>query len=150
MSAALENPPAPTFHHLGEPAWWTCPHCRQHVLLYPALGNNHRCPDGHTYNAHASVRVFHYYYELSEDNRIRCLVLVGAIEDDPLLKVTTLERGRMVEWERKSTADGLKFYPPDPETACEAGMWYDDRLQRHEPIPRRELERRALRGRHTA
>lgn len=150
MSAELLNPPTPSFVHLGPPSWWTCPHCRQHVLLYPALGNNHRCLDGRTYNPNASVRAFHYYYELDPRDRIRALVLVGAIEDDPLLRVTTLEGGRLVEWERKSVAGELRFFPPDPDTATEAGMWYDDRIQRHEPLPRAELERRALRARHTA
>lgn len=147
MSAELLNPPTPSFVHLGEPKWWTCPHCSAHVLLYPALDNNHRCPN---YNPHASVRVFHYYYELTEGNRIGCLCLVGAVEDDPLLRVTTFEGGRLAEWERRRVGDELRFYPPDPGRPTVPDMWYDDRIQKHEPIPRRELERRALRGRHSA
>jgi hypothetical protein len=149
--AATLNPPAPTFLHLGPPEWWTCPHCSQHVLLYPALGNNHRCLDGHTYNGNVSIQTFHYYYELADDCSVRSLNLVGVMDEDPLLRVTTVNAdGTLAEWPRRVVGDELRFYPPDPARAHECQMWYDDRVQRHEPIPRRELERRALRGRHSA
>lgn len=148
MSAELLNPPTPSFVHLGPPSWWTCPHCSQHVLLYPALGNNHRCP---SYNPHTSVRTFYYYYVMAEDNRIRSLHLVGVIADDPLLAVESFDGdGNRVKWQSRSENGALVFHPPDPERAREHVLRYDDRIQRHEPVPRSELERRALRGRHSA
>ncbi len=148
MSAALLNPPTPSFAHLGEPAWWTCPHCTQHVLLYPALGNNHRCAN---YNPHAAPRTFHFYYVLADDHRVASLRLVGAIADDPLLGVESFgPDGRLQRWNRYTENGELVFCPPDAEWSREHVLRYDDRIQKHEPIPRAELERRALRGRHSA
>jgi hypothetical protein len=147
MTASELNPPTPTFDHLGPSRWWRCPHCCLHVLLFPALGNNHVCANQ---NPNVSVKTFFYYYELSEDHRVRSLNLVGVIEDDPLLRVTSFTDGVLVEWSRKSVAGELRFYPPDPEQAASMHMWFDDRIQRHELVPREELEYRAMRGRHSA
>ncbi len=148
MSAESLNPPTPTFDHLGEPELWTCPRCGQANLVYPALPFRHVCSVasiGH------KPRTFYFYYVMSEDHRVHSLHLVGAIEDDPLLRVESFDaRGTLVRWERRSESGELVFYPPDAEWSREHVMGYSPHLQAHEAIPRKELERRALRGRHSA
>lgn len=141
-------PPTPTFDHLGPPEWWTCPHCRQSVLLYPALPNNHRCL---AVNAgFAGPRVFWFYYVMDEDHRVRSLHLVGADDADPLLRVEGFDSGGMVQrWHKRAENGELVFYPFDPELSREHLLGYSPHIQRHEPIPRAELERRAIRGRHS-
>ena len=146
-------PPTPSFAHLGPPEWWTCPHCRQSVLLYPALANNHRCEQvnaGFSGRTGEAVRVFWFYYVMDEDHRVRSVHLVGADDADPLLRVEGFDSEGMVQrWHRRAENGELVFYPFDPENSREHLLGYSPRIQRHEPIPRAELERRALRGRHS-
>jgi hypothetical protein len=96
-------------------------------------------------------RVFRYYYVLRDDHRVESLRLVGADPSDTLLQVFQVAAdGARIPWERRAEGDELAFYPPDPEDSRSPMMNYDDRLQRHDPMERAEMERRALRGRHSA
>jgi hypothetical protein len=96
-------------------------------------------------------RVFRYYFVLRDDHIVESLRLVGAVAEDPLLRVdTVLSDGRSVPWERRVEGDELAFYPPDREDSRMPAMRYDDRVQRHEPMGRPEMEKRALRFRHSA
>lgn len=148
MSAELLNPPAPTFDHLGAPELWRCPKCGENILVYPALPVHHLCrqpgPKG-------GPRTFFFYYTMSEDNRIRSLHLVGADESDPHLRVEGFAAdGSVHRWTMRRENGELVFYPFDSEQAREHCLGYSLSIQMHEPIPRRELERRAVRGRHSA
>src|SRR5262245_13238728 len=96
-------------------------------------------------------RVFCYYWVLRDDHIVESLRLVGALAEDPLLRVFQLDAsGNEMPWARRIEGDELVFYPPDPECSRMPMMRYDDRIQRHEPMERGEMERRAMRGRVSA
>jgi hypothetical protein len=97
--------------------------------------------------------VFYYYYLLTPTVRIHSLHLVGAIADDPLLGASSrTPEGQEVAWGRREENGELVFYPPPGMDEPDGGhtMSYSPHLQTHEAIPRGEMERRAMRGAHSA
>ena len=137
----------PTFDHLGEPDLWRCPKCGEHVLMYQTLPPTHRC----RVTPRCPPRTFYSYYTLAEDCSVLSMHLVGADDSDPLLRVEGFDSEGMVRrWHRRSENGELVFYPFDPRYARENMLGYSPQIQRHEVIPRRELERRAARGQHSA
>lgn len=147
MSAELLNPPTPSFDHLGKPHWWTCPKCAVAILVYPALPVGHVCA---AYNPNHAPRTFYYYYVLTDDHRVHSLHLVDADEADPHLRVESQVNGQIVKWKSKSIDGELVFFPPTEEASRDHYLRYDDRIQRHEELPRHLHHRAALRGRHSA
>ncbi len=147
MPADELNPPTPTFDHLGEPELWGCPRCGEHVLMFPALPPRHTCRQSNR----LTVRTFFFYYVMTEDHRVHSLHLVGADDADPLLRVEGFDQDGMVQrWGKRTESGELVFYPFDTNHSREHLLGYSPHIQRHEAIPRRELERRAVRGRHSA
>lgn len=133
---------------LSAPERWSCPKCGTAVLVYAEFPERHVCLPGVRTPA---PRTFWYYYVLGPDHEVRELHLVNALADDPLLRVEGFDaEGRCHRWYRHERGGELVFTPFDPARAVEHVLGYSPQLQRHEPLPRAELERRALRGRHTA
>jgi hypothetical protein len=129
MSAELLNPPTPTFDHLGAPHWWACPKCGVSILVYPALPVDHICA---SYNANNGAP------------------LIDADDADPFLRVESPVAGKLVQWRRALKNGEIVFYPPTEEASRNHYLRYDDRLQRHEELPRHLHRRAALAGRHSA
>lgn len=148
MSAAELNPPTPTFDHLGEPELWECKKCGEHILVYPALPVPHTCRQPGPRNG---PRTFFFYYVMTEDHRIHSLHLVGADDADPLLRVEGFDHeGQVQRWHKRVENGEIVFYPFDTDYSREHLLGYSPHIQTHEAIPRRDLEKRALRGRHSA
>jgi hypothetical protein len=129
------------------PELWRCPRCGEPFAVYghlPFDSTKHAC--GRT--AAAGPRVFHYYYALTPTARVHSLRLVGADAADPLLSVESRgPDGRDHPWGRREEGGELAFYPPPGFDAPDGHtMRYSPQLQRHEPLPRAEAERLALRG----
>lgn len=86
----------------------------------------------------------YYFYLLQDDDFVKefCVANSG----DPHQTVATLAPdGTWQYWKSRAEGDLLVFHPPDGYTGDEGLLWaYDKRLQRGEPMPRAELERRAL------
>jgi hypothetical protein len=148
----MENaaPPAAAidFGHLGEPELWTCPKCGEAILVYETCPLNHFCG---LVGVPRKIRTFYFYYTMLEDHRIKSLHLVGADESDPLLRVEGFDHeGRLQRWKKRSENGETVFYPFSTDHAREHVLGYSQHIQKHEAIPRRELERRATRGRHSA
>lgn len=133
---------------LSEPERWTCPKCGTTVLVHAEFPERHVCLPG---AKRAGPRTFWYYYVLGPDSSVRELHLVNAVAEDPLLRVEGFDgEGQLQRWHRHERGGELVFTPFDPARAVEHVLGYSPQLQRHEPIPRAELERRAGRGRHSA
>lgn len=150
MSAELLNPPTPTFDHLGPPDNWTCPKCGERWLVFPGLPMECRCK-GAKYNPHLrGPRTFYFYYVLTEDHRVHSLHLIDADAADPLLRVESPLPEGVAKWDRREENGELVFYPPSEAASRDHYLRYDERIQRHEELPRHLHHRAALRGRHSA
>lgn len=99
--------------------------------------------------------IAHYFYvtRLDSDHLVQTFCVAGHADPDQYV-ATLAPDGTEQRWDRREENDLLVFYPPDgyeahgpigPGAGSQGLLWcYDQRLQRHEPLPRAELERRAL------
>ncbi len=142
-------PPTPTFERLGTPEHWTCPKCGDRWLVFPGLPMECKCK-GAKYNPHVGPRTFYYYYVLSDDHRVHSLRLIDADDADPFLRVESQIDGQIVQWERRTENGELCFYPPSEAASRDHYLRYDERIQKHEELPRHLHHRAALCGRHSA
>jgi hypothetical protein len=141
-------PPTPTFDHLGEPNFWQCAKCGECFLVYDTLSFHHICARGTARNPHVRVRTFYKYIALTPSGRVHSVHLVGALADDPLLRVTSRRVGGTdAEWECRAEGGELVYYPPagmdDPRDPV--AIHYHPGLQKGEILPYAELARRQLR-----
>lgn len=95
-------------------------------------------------------RIAWYFYRLKDDDFVSEFCVANSADPDQSVH-TLAPDGTKQPWEKRQEGDLTVFRPPDGYQGDQGLLWaYDRRLQLGEAMPRKELERYALRFRVSA